>query len=124
MKRPSLQQITLVWVSVFYFGGAEYREAEGQSWLQATLEGQPILAFFPQQSIFRFNGKLFALLHLYPTAIKDEYGLPTISIPKDYKPKAKAIALDSPTLENVTPLWESYRLQRGQSIMYRFASLL
>ena len=30
--------------------------------------GRPILAFLPEQSVFRYNGRLYALLHLYPTA--------------------------------------------------------
>jgi hypothetical protein len=75
-------------------------------------------------SVFRYNGRLYALLHLYPTARRDEYGLPTISIPEGYKPEATVVALDSPKLQSVTALWLSYRLQRGHSTMYRFSPLL
>ena len=121
-KRPDVAQVTLEWVSVFYLGGSEYRE--GQSWLQATYDGQQVLGFLPRQSVFRFNGRLFALLHLYPTAQRDEYGLPTITIPSNFEPQTKVIALDSAKLQDVTPLWQSYRLQRGESVMYRFAPLL
>ena len=110
------------WVSVFYLGGTEYRE--GQSWLQATYNGEQILGFLPEHSIFRYNGRLFALLHLYPTAQNDEFGLPTITIPDTFEPEAKVVALDSPKLEDVTPFSPSYRVQRAGTIMYRFAPLL
>ena len=116
------QQFVLEWASIFHFGGVEYRP--GHSWLQATYDGRPIVAFLPEHSVFRYNGRLYALLHLYPTARRDEYGLPTISIPEGYKPEATVVALDSPKLQSVTALWLSYRLQRGHSTMYRFSPLL
>ena len=52
-KQPELEQLVLEWVSIFYFGGAEYRP--GHSWLQATYDGRQILAFLPQQSVFRYT---------------------------------------------------------------------
>ena len=110
----------LEWVSIFYFGGAEYRP--GHSWLQATYDGRQILAFLPEQSVFRYNGRLFALLQLYPTAERDEHGLTTSSISEGYQPEAIAVALNSPKLQSVTALWLSYREQRGLSTMYRFTT--
>ena len=110
------------WVSTFYFGGAEYRA--GQSWLQATYEGQQHLAYFPEQSVFRFNGRLFALLHLYPAAQRDEHGLPTITIPEGFEPEVRVVALSSPKLQSVTALWLTFRVQRGRTTMYRFTPLL
>ena len=116
-KQPELEQLVLEWVSIFYFGGAEYRP--GHSWLQATYDGRQILAFLPEQSVFRYNGRLFALLQLYPTAERDEHGLTTSSISEGYQPEAIAVALNSPKLQSVTALWLSYREQRGLSTMYR-----
>ena len=121
-KRAELEQLTLEWVSTFYLGGDEYRA--GQSWLQATYEGQQSLAYFPEQSVFRFNGRLFALLHLYPAAQRDEHGLPTITIPEGFEPEARVVALSSPKLQSVTALWLTYRVQRGRTTMYRFTPLL
>ena len=69
-KLPELEQLVLEWVSILHFGGAEYRP--GHSWLQATYDGRQILAFLPEQSVFRYNGRLYALLHLYPTAEREE----------------------------------------------------
>ena len=119
-KQPELEQLVLEWVSIFYFGGAEYRP--GHSWLQATYDGRQILAFLPEQSVFRYNGRLFALLQLYPTAERDEHGLTTSSISEGYQPEAIAVALNSPKLQSVTALWLSYREQRGLSTMYRFTT--
>jgi hypothetical protein len=121
-KLPELEQLVLEWISILHFGGAEYRP--GHSWLQATYNGRQILAFLPEQSVFRYNGRLYALLHLYPTAERDEHGLPTISISEGYQPEAIVVALDSPKLQSVTPLWLSYRVQRGRTTMYRFTPLL
>ena len=117
-----LEQLTLEWVPTFNFGGTEYRA--GQSWLQATYDGQQRLAYFPEQSVFRFNGRLFALLHLYPAAQRDQHGLPTITIPEGFEPEARVVALSSPKLQCVTALWLTYRVQRGTTTMYRFTPLL
>ena len=57
---PELRRVTLEWVSIFQMGGSEYRA--GQSWLHATYDGQQIVAFLPQDSVFRMKGRLFALL--------------------------------------------------------------
>ena len=121
-KLPELEQLVLEWVSIFHFGGAEHRP--GQSWLQATYDGRPVLAFLPEQSVFRYNGRLYALLHLYPTAERDEHGLPTITVSEGYQPEATVVALDSPKLQSVTALWLAYRVQRGRTTMYRFTPLL
>ena len=57
-------------------GGSEYRA--GQSWLQAAYDGQQIVAFLPQDSVFRMKGRLFALLastSIYPAVQPDVHGL-------------------------------------------------
>ena len=119
---PELRRVTLEWVSIFQMGGSEYRA--GQSWLQATYDGQQIVAFLPQDSVFRMKGRLFALLHLYPAVQPDVHGLPTVTFPEAFEPAAKIVELTSPKLQSVTPLFLSYRVQRGRTTMYRFTPLL
>jgi hypothetical protein len=119
---PELQRVTLEWVSIFQMGGSEYRA--GQSWLQATYDGQQIVAFLPQDSVFRMKGRLFALLHLYPAVQPDVHGLPTVTFPEAFEPAAKIVELTSPKLQRVMPIFLSYRVQRGRTTMYRFTPLL
>ena len=116
------KKLTIEWVGTLYCRGSAF--TAGESWLSATLDGKPILAFVPVEGIFKVTGKIYFLLQLYVAASTDEYGLLTLKVPSGYKPRERIVHVDSAMLQDLVPLSPALRTVRGHTTNYRFVPLL
>ena len=117
-SRIDQQQLAIEWISKLFYAGTEYHA--GQSWLSGTLNGNRVLAYIPQDGIFKWSNKFFFYLRLYPVGRPDKYGLPTTEVPEGFMPSCRLVIVGSGKLQDVVPLWPSFQLKRGTSVMYRF----
>ena len=113
--------VTITWISRLQYGSTEVYA--GQSWLSATLDGKPILAFIPKQGVFAIQDRIFLLLRLFDVAERDSFGLPTTTIPISFSPAERIVKVDSSKLQDVVVLWPSFRAERGQTVVYRFVPM-
>ena len=120
-KRASLE---LQWVQKLLLRGFEL--FAGESWLSIVLDGQRILAFIPRNGIFIYKKAIYLALQQYPTECKDsEYGLPVTMVPDGFEPQWKFVAVRSPKLQKLVPLWLTQKKACGeQGKQYRFVPLL
>ena len=118
LQRDSIQ---ITWVNRLQFGSTEV--FAGQSWLSATLDGKPILAFISEHGVFQISNRIFFMLLLYPLATRDSYGMPSSTIPTTFTPDQRVVRVDSSTLTDVMVLWPSFRAERGRTVVYRFVPM-
>ena len=119
---PDAALLHITWSEVLYFRGAEVHA--GKSWVSGSFKGERIIAFIPAGGIFSFKDKFWFVLHMYPSAAIDKYGLLTCDVPRGYVPTERIVWVHSANFTDVSPLWPSMRVVRGKSVFYRFVSLL
>ena len=118
-KFPAKDQLVVQWIEALYCAGSIYYA--GSSWLSGTYDGVELLAFV--QSLFKFNGKYFARIRLYPRSKDGTYGTISTTVPSAHDAEEMLMSFTSDKLENLTCLWPSVRYQQGDTIMYRFVKL-
>lgn len=122
-RRPKASQLKVSWISTLCLAGSEYHA--GTSWLQATIDGETVLAFIPPNGIFEYNDRTWFIISIYPQPTHDaDYGLPVCTVPSGYQPPTRIVRVDSAKLASLVPLWPAYRVERGGTVVYRFAPLL
>ena len=119
---PDAASLHITWSDVLYFRGAEVHA--GKSWVSGCFKGERMLAFIPVGGIFSFKDKFWFLLHMYPLATIDKYGLQNCDVPRGFVPTERIVWVHSVNFTDVTPSWPSMRVVRGKSVFYRFVPLM
>ena len=114
-------RVNIQWVSVLHFQGTEV--IAGVSWLSCVYDGEAVLAYIPEGGIFKYEGEIFFLLHKYPVATIDDFGLPSVQISKQYVALETIVHVDSQKMTDAIILSMAYRLERSATIDLRFVSL-
>ena len=60
------QQLAIEWISNLFYAGTEYHA--GQSWLSGTLNGNRVLAYIPQDGIFKWSKDYTQAARAYESA--------------------------------------------------------
>ena len=82
-----------------------------------------ILGHIPKHGTFKYNGKFYFYVHLFPLSYNNEYKLPITSVATSFQPICKIISLSSVKLVKLKALWPSTKVERGDTVMYRFVPL-
>ena len=115
--------VNVQWISKIVLRGSEIEA--GLHWVSATMNGNEMLAFIPKDGVFKFEGKIYLVLQMYPKLSKDGItGLPTTTIPPDYTPRKKIVHVENSKLKNLVALWPSRKVESEAGVLFRFISML
>ena len=121
LQQKRKKWVRISWISRLHFKGCEV--TAGESWIRATYDGKPVLAFLPDGSIFNYDKEIYFLLHLYPSITSTEYGLPSVIVPLGYEAETIFVMADAPNFTDVVVLWMSHRKVMSTSVEIGFVPL-